>query len=532
MPRRLLRTALFALAAAGYGLAGGWLALFGTRVEALSLTVDSTADAIDAAPGDGVCATATGVCTLRAAVQEANAIDGQDDITLPAGTYTVSISGAGEDGAATGDFDITDDLTIVGAGAGKTIIDAALLDRVFDVGETATVSLSRLTLRNGEAGTGDGGGIRNLGAVTLRDAVIEDSHADDGGGIVNGGTLVVESSVLRRNRASDVGGGINNEGGLTVRDSAVEENTAPFGGGGINNLLPATVSESLLAGNTATSGNGGGLHSLSDTTLSNVTVSGNRAARGGGLAVSAALTQTNVTITGNTAMLEGGGLFTDEGAVSSRNTVIAGNNGENCAGPGGYISGGHNLSDDASCLFIGGGDQEDVEPLLGPLADNGGPTRTHALMKGSPAIDGGDNIGCPPTDQRGVARPQGARCDIGAYEAGAVPVATPTPPVATSTFVPANTPTPLPPPPASTPTRSPTPRATVAVTPSVRAGDANCNGRVDSVDAALVLQRGARLVGLLPCEDAADANEDGLVNAVDAALILQFSAGLIDELPV
>src|SRR5207247_9755677 len=100
---------------------------------AANFTVDSTADAVDARPGDGVCATLAGQCTLRAAVQEANARPGTDSISVPPGTYVLAIPGAGEDASATGDLDITDDLTITGSGAGSTIVDGGHLDRVFHV---------------------------------------------------------------------------------------------------------------------------------------------------------------------------------------------------------------------------------------------------------------------------------------------------------------------------------------------------------------------------------------------------------------
>src|SRR5437660_359344 len=108
-----------------FGLAAALL----PAAQAATFTVDSTLDAVDAHPGDGVCATATNVCTLRAAIQEANALAGADTINVPAGMYTLSIPGSFEDEAATGDLDITDDLTLIGAGARSTIIDGGGLDR-------------------------------------------------------------------------------------------------------------------------------------------------------------------------------------------------------------------------------------------------------------------------------------------------------------------------------------------------------------------------------------------------------------------
>ncbi|HYV66156.1 MAG TPA: CSLREA domain-containing protein, partial [Myxococcales bacterium] len=104
---------------------------------AATFTVNSTADAVDVSPGDGVCATADGSCTLRAAIQEANALAGADTVVLPAGTYLLTLAGAGEDGAATGDLDITGDLIIAGAGAASTVVDGNGLDRVFHVDPAA-----------------------------------------------------------------------------------------------------------------------------------------------------------------------------------------------------------------------------------------------------------------------------------------------------------------------------------------------------------------------------------------------------------
>lgn len=116
-------------------------------------TVNSALDTIDANPGDGLAQDAAGNTTLRAALMEANASPSADTINLPTGTYNLTLTGFGEDGAATGDLDITEDLTIAGADAATTTIDAtALLDRIFDLREEATVAISGLTLTGGKAG--------------------------------------------------------------------------------------------------------------------------------------------------------------------------------------------------------------------------------------------------------------------------------------------------------------------------------------------------------------------------------------------
>ncbi len=342
---------------------------------AATFTVDTTLDVVDALPGDGVCATAAGTCSLRAAVQESKALLGPDTIILPSGIYTLTIAGAGNNSANSGDLDIPEDLTIVGAGARTTIIDGNRLDRVFDVANPVTVSISGVTIRNGLApGTSDGGGIATVnGALTLTDvAFIGNSAGRNGGAIyVSGSSAVLTDVAIIGNSAGDAGG--------------------MFMGGG--NLF-----------------------------LTNVTISGNSAAAdGGGLQlanVTAGLI--NVTITANSAAA-GGGIFRTFGTVVLKNTIVANNSpGGNCNAA--IVSGGNNLDSGNTCGLTFLGDLINTDPLFGPLQNNGGQTDTHALPAGSPAIDAGTNTGCPATDQRGVARPFDGNgdgtpvCDIGAYE--------------------------------------------------------------------------------------------------------------------
>lgn len=169
--------------------------------------------------------------------------------------------------------------------------------------------------------------------------------------------------------------------------------------------------------------------------MTNSTISGNSAAiSGGGLyngnapgTTSSSSTITNATIKGNTAP-SGGGISNDSGnTVTLKNTIVG-----VCNGP--ITSNGHNLSNTNTCGLTGPGDIQNADALLGPLQNNGGPTKTHALLLGSPAIDAGDNLGCPATDQRGVARPFSTACDIGAYEYDTPPPADTTPPVITPTL--------------------------------------------------------------------------------------------------
>src|SRR5262252_7325288 len=175
---------------------------------AATFTVDTTDDAVDVAPGDGQCQTANDHCSLRAAIQEANALLGADVIRLPAGTYLISRAGSGEDQAATGDLDITSSVSITGDGAATTIVDGEALDRVFDVLATGAAVISGVTIQNGSADAG--AGIR-----------------------VEGGTLKLMESTVMGNQASDAGGGIDNDVGvLQVVRSTVSGNVAHGSGGG------------------------------------------------------------------------------------------------------------------------------------------------------------------------------------------------------------------------------------------------------------------------------------------------------------
>ncbi len=365
---------------------------------------------------------------------------------------------------------------------GNTAVNAG--GGVRNAGGTAELTGATIAA-NVSTGTGNlarGGGLANQAvpvdaAMTVTGGVVSGNVTSGvgGGGIDNAAstgrtaTLALTGVAIRDNRAVGVehfrglGGGIQNsffrgvqEGTarLIVDRSAITGNSA-VNGGGISNgfdlagtyALEATFTASEVSDNTAAGdafqvGNGGGLYNLNGTlTVANSTVSGNAATGtgspisglGGGLMSSGlsgnrgSVSLVGSTIAGNQAAAAGSGIFAApfDGPVDTRlvNTVVAGNAGGGCAvSPPEVESGGHNLEDGDTCQLAAPTDLVNTDPRLGALLANGGTTRTHALLPGSPAIDSGDDAACavPPiggVDQRGVARPQGSACDRGAYEA-------------------------------------------------------------------------------------------------------------------
>ncbi len=281
--------------------------------------------------------------------------------------------------------------------------------------------------------------------ATITGLTISDGYGFElAGGILNNGDLTLDRSVVSGNAITTSGndywkggGGIYNGDGatLTVRDSTVADNTVTDGpGGGILSFFNSTltIERSTLSGNTATDV-GGAIRSLSNATITNSTISGNTATgwHGGGVfQTDGIMTISSSTLTGNTS--PGGtasaafvGTFGNSGAsLTLLNTIVAGNSGQQCmiapygSGAVSLTSLGHNVIGDDSCGAPAGGDLTAADPVLGPLAANGGPTWTHALRTGSPAIDAADPDASPATDQRGTARPQGAGPDVGAFELG------------------------------------------------------------------------------------------------------------------
>jgi CSLREA domain-containing protein/uncharacterized repeat protein (TIGR01451 family) len=414
----------------------------------LGFVVNSLADAPAFNPTIGVCATSTaGECTLRAAIQHANALFGKQAITF-AVTGTITLSPDSVDPMRVdiepdqiADLDIREDAIIIGRGAGQTIVDGAgdpEIGGVLHIAPGVTATIVGVMFRGGNAGANRfGGGVRNEGQLALMDSVVSSNSADRGGGIANTGTLALIRTTVSGNSAGSGGGGIDSGTGAHL-----------------------AIAESTISGNAATGlfAIGGGISSAGRATLTNVTLSDNSAAQdGGGIAVLSggadAVRLNNVTVAGNTADADAnnsgnaGGIYVQNGSgdVTLMNSLLAGNQDRTPAGfaaqirpdcAGSFTSLGYNLvgvvgtgGDDTCVAGAGPGDQlgSASRPLvagLGPLANNGGPTRTRALLTGSPALNagspaspGGQGNACLAADQRGAGRPVGARCDIGASEA-------------------------------------------------------------------------------------------------------------------
>jgi uncharacterized repeat protein (TIGR01451 family) len=439
--------------------------------------IDDTGDEGDANLGDSSCDTGTGDCTLRAAIEQANALAGYDTISFSVGG-TITL---------TDQLGINSSLLISGPGAGSLSISGDNSSRVITASSGITVTIIGVTIREGSAT--DGAGIYNNGILTLADSTVTRNDASlNGGGIFNAdsGTLIVRGTAIITNTATR-GGGIVSEGTLTITHSSVSTNTASLYAGGIRNRNgTAYIANSTVSGNTATALAGGGIENLASVggatmTIESCTISGNRTlgtdpnAHGGGIrnigytsGITATLSITNSTISGNTTNRNGGGIanvFNDDsfavinlvnstvvtntadsdsdetgqgggiyiqggggGTVNVKNTIVADNGDNSTVSINPDCNGTLNSQDYNLIEAVGGGTGCTVggtttnnitgqDPNLGPLADNGGDTWTHALLVGSPAVNAGTCTGAPATDQRGVSRPQGTTCDIGAYEA-------------------------------------------------------------------------------------------------------------------
>lgn len=413
----------------------------GPAVPGLALVVDSALDAVDASPGDGVCdvdgpPAAPGDCTLRAAITESNLAGTRDTITIAPGIDPVlTLPGATDDSNLTGDLDIRDSVTIEGQGA---VVDAGDLDRVFQLHD-GNNTVADLTVTGGTAPTGGGILVSSGRAAVLDAAVTANGATSAGGGIhVAGGTLTVQSSTIAANTTTGTGDGggvsVASASSVTITDSTVSGNQSADRAGGLYGSSGSTtqITGSTFEANSATSGGGLYVTFTGKLTVANSTLTGNSATSSGGAFAGSGgpppwgrATFTASTIVDNTA-LTGAGLSAHFFPVVLEGTVVAGP-GDDCATSADLPtigSGGYNTASDDSCRLdeLAPTDRSFIAPLLGPLADNGGPTRTHLPASTSPLVDAipaGTAGLCETgtsTDQRGLPRPAGGACDIGAVE--------------------------------------------------------------------------------------------------------------------
>ena len=354
-----------------------------TVAAAKKFTVNSLVDLPDLTPGDDKCVSYLVTlapyvfifCTLRAAIEEANSLPGRDEIIVGPGTYVLGVAGADEDGAATGDLDITESVSLTGKGRQVTVIDGGGLDRIFDIhGSDAIVEMSDLSLRNGKIITGSeeegqgGGAIRNSASLTLE-------RVD-----------LMENVVLGNGLGSN-GGALSNEGMCRLKDSSIFANESRSGGG-LWNGREATmqVEQTTLRHNHGSVG--GGVCNRGDLTLLNSTVSNNRKDSESSMALgiynSGEMTMIHSTVAENNDGGEGAGLM-NEGTLSLMNSVLASHDSSNCLLTIPLTSEGGNLDSDTSCALDQDSDFSGVDPLLTPLGTNGGFSRTHLFLLGSPS---------------------------------------------------------------------------------------------------------------------------------------------------
>lgn len=382
-------------------IAAGLVLASASSAGAATFTVDTPVDEVAVAPVDGAaCDSLAGPgtrCSLRAAIQEANATALTDTVVVLGADYDLTLSGA-DDTAVSGDLDVTRGVTI--QGQGRPVIDAQLGDRVLHIGPgpppSPVVTVSGVELRNG-------------------------------GSVARGAGIYVEDGALTLDRSTVAGG---------TASSALGD---ADGGGvwlatGSHTITASTISGNTAGGQDATGG-GLGVASGAAVTLVNSTLSGNSAeadpgaALGGGIWSAGAVALSHVTVHENAAAgvfaSVGGNLFASAGSVALRATILsagsAASGTENCQLAAAPANQGSNLEAPVtgssqcglSAIF---GDRLASDAGLTPLADRGGPTLTHALFSHSPALDAIPSCFPVVTDQRGEPRPGGVACEIGSFE--------------------------------------------------------------------------------------------------------------------
>lgn len=440
-----------------------------SSIWAYDFHVNDKADLVDTNLNDGKCETAADTCTLRAAVMQANAQPDKDHIILQAETYFLDQKGSteGSSGLAlkdsVGDLDVTDFLVVSGVSPTTTIIDASKLDdRLFHVGKEVTLTLHNVTIQRGIT-NGAGGGILSMseGILSIKNTIVRQNNAYAGGGIsANGPIQLVESTIIENSAdpksdgSGGKGGGILFNSIFQLFDSSVVGNHAVVGGGimqmGSTGNVQGIIRNSTVANNVAMTVGGlsirGGPDGKAQLEITNSTISSNLTKHrddatqypfpgaGGIMFYHGDAVIDHATIVNNVTHGDGGGIrifhgkvpgspFSPESSVIIRNSIVAGNIadgdepgivpgvvGNDCSGP--MQSEGYNIMQDLTGCLVepaeNGTDLFGVKPYILPLADNGGKTETHLLIKGSPAIDAAnptiDALTLTQLDQRGVQR--------------------------------------------------------------------------------------------------------------------------------
>ena len=389
------------------------------------------------------------VTCLINAIRDANLTSEADTINLDGSTFVLTGTPVFMADGSNGLPDITSNITINGASFRTTAIQRdgnASFFRIFHVAASGTLTLNELRISLGhiQSNTG-GGGIFNLGTLTVTNSIIsENIQSGDGGfggGIFNQGTVDIANSLFVENSGISNGraGAVFNSGIANITNSTFSENSAIFSTGGIlnNPTGTMTVTGSTFSGNTSQFG--GGIVNDNILTIINSTFFRNGSQGGGGGVQNfgGTLTVINSTFSENLSDGGGGGISGQGVGMTLRNTIIADSLSPsgNCSIEGGTIDGGYNIDSGETCHFSTMNNSlPNTPPMLDPmgLKNNGGPTPSIGLLPGSPAINRIPTANCTDargnllaTDQTGFLRPAppNGNCDIGAFEAGAAPPA-------------------------------------------------------------------------------------------------------------
>jgi len=326
----------------------GAMALLPGFVSAVEFVVDTQTDAIDINLADGHCITAANQCSLRAAIQQTNALPGRDTIRLPAGTYTLTITGSNEDAGASGDLDVNDGLSIIGAGSSQSIIDAAQLDRVLDIRGAHFLTLQGMSLTNGRIEGGLGGGIVILGSVgntqvdqlaLLKDITISNNIANNGigGGLYNSSNqpISIEDSTINNNQAKS-GGGISSSQHLSILRTTIANNITTESSAGISLLNGGYLFNNTIENNESGK-SAAGVDAGDHVVIQGGIVKNNRSGAGGGIGFAGGIKLNDLSVTGdstgyfylgdinidaNSATRNGGGVYANFSPSTPKKVIL------------------------------------------------------------------------------------------------------------------------------------------------------------------------------------------------------------------